>query len=203
LLAVARSADHEREEAGMRRMIGAGLLTGMAFAAFPAHADSLPPSASYRPLPTIPFETVKANDEAEKPQVPQRQQQVLSDRYDLADHPIAGVMMSGNRKPVQGGVRVKLPAGVTWDSLAQMAPDDIRQRGLLPKGLCRFRMSSRRPAARCFPMMKSTRSARRRPQHSPFRCRFRSARSFHPGISAADLPHDPSGAGRRLPWQGQ
>jgi cytochrome c peroxidase len=43
-------------------------------------------------------------------------------------------MMSGGRKPVQGGVRVKLPPGVTWDSLAQMSPDEIRARGLLPKG---------------------------------------------------------------------
>src|SRR5947209_19888295 len=104
----------------MRGMIGAGLLAGMAFAVFPARADSLPPSASYRPLPTIPFEAVKANDEAEKPQVLQRQQQLLSDRYDLSDRPIAGMMMSGNHKPVQGGVRIKLPAGVTWDNLAQM-----------------------------------------------------------------------------------
>jgi len=46
------------EEAGMRGTIGAALVAGMAFAAFPARADSLPPSASYRPLPTIPFETV-------------------------------------------------------------------------------------------------------------------------------------------------
>jgi cytochrome c peroxidase len=122
------------EETGMRGTIGAALVAGMAFSVFPARADSLPPSASYRPLPTIPFETVKTNDEAEKPQVLQRQQQVLSDRYDFSDRPIAGIMMSGNRKALQGGVRVKLPANVTWDNLAQMAPDEIRQRGLLPRG---------------------------------------------------------------------
>ncbi|HEY1258833.1 MAG TPA: hypothetical protein VGF34_06240 [Stellaceae bacterium] len=100
----------------------------------PAIADSLPPSASYRSLPTIPFETVKANDEAEKADVMRRQEAVLNERYDLSDRPIPGVMMSGGRKPVQGGVRVKLPPGVTWDSLAQMSPDEIRARGLLPKG---------------------------------------------------------------------
>jgi hypothetical protein len=55
-------------------------------------------------------------------------------RYELANQPIPGVMMSGGRKPVQGGVRVKLPAGVTWDRLAAMTPDEIRQRGLLPEG---------------------------------------------------------------------
>ena len=44
------------------------------------------------------------------------------------------VMMSGGRKPVQEGVRVKLAAGVTWDALAAMSPDEIRQKGLLPPG---------------------------------------------------------------------
>ena len=45
-----------------------------------------------------------------------------------------GVMMSGGGKPVQAGVRVKLPPGVTWESLAAMSPDEIRERGLLPEG---------------------------------------------------------------------
>ena len=43
-------------------------------------------------------------------------------------------MMSGGRKPVQGGVRVKLPKGETWDSLAEKEPNEIRDRDLLPKG---------------------------------------------------------------------
>jgi cytochrome c peroxidase len=118
----------------MRRAIGAALVVGLSLTVYRGWADSLPPDASYRPLPTIPFGTVKTNDEAAKPQVLQRQQELLNDRYDLADHPIAGVMMSGGRKPVQGGVRVKLPSGATWDSLGQMNPEEIRQRGLLPKG---------------------------------------------------------------------
>ena len=100
----------------------------------PVRADPLPPSATYRPLPTIPFDQVKASDEAEKPAVMQRQENLLSQRYDLSDRPMPGVMMSGGTKPVQGGVRIKLPQGATWDSLAQMSPDEIRQRGLLPPG---------------------------------------------------------------------
>jgi cytochrome c peroxidase len=99
-----------------------------------AAADPLPPDASYRPLPTLPLAAVKVNDEAAKPQVMQRQENLLVQRYDLADQPIPGVMMSGGRKPVQGGVRVKLPTGSAWDNLAQMAPDEIRQKGLLPSG---------------------------------------------------------------------
>ena len=71
-------------------------------------------------LPTLPFDVVKANDEAEKPRVLQDQQSLLSQRYDLSNNPIPGVMTSGGRKAVQGGVRVKLPAGATWDALAGM-----------------------------------------------------------------------------------
>jgi cytochrome c peroxidase len=78
--------------------------------------------------------TVRAADEAAKPEVMRQQQQVFEQRYDLSDRPIPGMMMSGGRKPVQGGVRVKLPEGVTWGSLAQMTPDQIRDRGLLPAG---------------------------------------------------------------------
>ncbi len=99
-----------------------------------ASSDPLPPSTTYRPLPTLPFSEVKAMDEAQKPKVMQRQADLLNQRYDLSNRPIPGVMMSGGLKPVQGGVRVKLPEGVSWDSLAQMSPDEIRQKNLLPPG---------------------------------------------------------------------
>src|SRR5690242_3053791 len=104
------------------------------FLSLAVRADPLPPEASYRPLPAQPLATVKAQDEDDKPGVLQRQREVFEERYDLSDSPIPGVMMSGGRKPVQGGVRVKLPAGVTWDQLAAMTPDQIRERSLLPKG---------------------------------------------------------------------
>ena len=100
-----------------------------------ASADPLPPDASYRPLPTVPFDTARAIDQAMKPQVMERQEALLAERYDLSDHPIPGVMMSGGRKSVQGGVRVKLPAGQTWDSLAEMSAEDIRARATAAEGL--------------------------------------------------------------------
>src|SRR4051812_17544672 len=83
-------------------------------------ADPLPPDATYRPLPTRPFSSVKADDEAQKPQVMQRQNALLSERYDLSNRPMPGVMMSGGKKAVQGGVRVRLSSGATWDRLAGM-----------------------------------------------------------------------------------
>jgi len=43
-------------------------------------------------------------------------------------------MMSAGRKAVQAGVRVKLPAGTTWETLAGMTPDEMREKGLWPSG---------------------------------------------------------------------
>ena len=48
-------------------------LAGLAILSLPALADPLPPDATYRPLPTLPLDVVKAIDEADKPQVMQRQ----------------------------------------------------------------------------------------------------------------------------------
>jgi cytochrome c peroxidase len=97
-------------------------------------ADPLPPDASYRPLPTLPLDVVRRNDEAAKPAVMRRQQALMNERYDLANRPMQGLMMSGGRKAVQEGVRVKLRPGSSWDSLAAMAPEEIKAKGLLPAG---------------------------------------------------------------------
>ncbi len=99
-----------------------------------AVASPLPPSATFRNLPSQSLEDVKRDDEAAKPAVMQRQRALLERRYDLADRPMRGVMMSGGRKAVQDGVRVRLPAGMSWDRLAAMTPEQIREQGVLPEG---------------------------------------------------------------------
>ncbi|MDW9547113.1 cytochrome B6 [Sinorhizobium meliloti] len=99
-----------------------------------ASSDPLPPDLTYRPLPTLPFSQVKEIDEAQKPAVMRRQADLLNRRYDLANRPMEDVMMSGGTRPVQAGVRVKLPDGVSWDALASMTPREIRDKGLLPEG---------------------------------------------------------------------
>ena len=109
----------------------AGSILALSWAAF---SDSLPPDASYRPLPTQPFSVVRAADEAQKLAVMRRQAELLQVRYDLSDRPMRDVFMSGKRRGVQDGVRVKLPQGVTWDMLAQMTPDAIAEGDLLPAG---------------------------------------------------------------------
>ena len=93
-----------------------------------------PTGPTYLPVVEVNFATVRASDIAAKPDVMQRQRTLLADRYDLSDRPAAGVMMSGGRRAVQQGVRVKLPAGVTWEQLAAMSPDEIRARELFPQG---------------------------------------------------------------------
>jgi cytochrome c peroxidase len=103
-------------------------------ASLAAYSDPLPPDLTYRPLPTQPLSSVRSNDEAQKPKVMERQQNLLNKRYDLADKPMPDVSMSGGLKKVQGGVRVKLPDGVTWDALAKLSPDEIRDKNLLPEG---------------------------------------------------------------------
>ncbi|MNX15887.1 Cytochrome c551 peroxidase precursor [compost metagenome] len=62
-----------------------------------------------------------------------RQKSLLDSRYDLADRRTSFATMSRG-KPIQEGVRIKLPAGVSWQQLAGMSPDEIRRRGLWPKG---------------------------------------------------------------------
>ena len=47
-----------------------------------------------------------------KPEIQKRHADLLNERYDLSNRPVQGVTMSRG-KPVQGGVRAKLPAGVT------------------------------------------------------------------------------------------
>ncbi|PDT34014.1 MULTISPECIES: cytochrome B6 [Sinorhizobium] len=101
----------------------------LATATYPLPADLI-----YRTYPTIPFSEAKELDERTKPSVMKRQRSLLEERYDLSDRPVKGVMMSGRRKAVQAGVRVKLPKGVSWDTLATKSPDEIRDQGLLPRG---------------------------------------------------------------------
>ena len=79
------------------------------------------------------FADTMARMSAAKAAIMQRQMDLLKERYDLSDMPAQGVKMSAG-KAVQGGVRVKLPMGVTWQDLAQMSPAEIKQKGLWPKG---------------------------------------------------------------------
>jgi len=79
------------------------------------------------------FTTLIKRLQSEKPKFAQRQQVLLITRYDLADRPDNSTTMSRG-KPVQDGVRVKLPRGMTWKKLATLSPDVIREKQLWPVG---------------------------------------------------------------------
>jgi cytochrome c peroxidase len=79
------------------------------------------------------FAALVSRLQQDKPKFAARHQALLAERYDLADRPAPGVTMSRG-KPVQAGVRVRLPKDTTWDQLAAMSPEEIRSKNLWPAG---------------------------------------------------------------------
>jgi cytochrome c peroxidase len=80
------------------------------------------------------FASVMKKMKAAKPAILKKHAELLAARYDLGNRPSKDLLMSGGRKPVQEGVRVKLPAGLTWEKLAELSPEVIRKKGLFPAG---------------------------------------------------------------------
>ena len=81
----------------------------------------------------VDFAALMAQKVSEKPEVEARQNALLMDRYDLSDNPHPTVRMSAG-KAVQRGVRVRLPAGASFDTLAFMTPAEIRSADVFPLG---------------------------------------------------------------------
>ena len=79
------------------------------------------------------FDAIMKTDIAEKDKFTQRQRALLEERYDLGNRPSA-VSMSAGRRPVQQGVRVKLPAAMTWQQLSAITPEEVKQKNLFPMG---------------------------------------------------------------------
>ena len=79
------------------------------------------------------FETIMARMSAAKSEVMKRQMDLLNQRYDLSDRPAKDISMSGG-KPIQEGVRAKIPEGMTWEKLAAMSPQEIKEKDLFPAG---------------------------------------------------------------------
>src|SRR5262245_7929402 len=104
--------DHMKTQAQLTGLRTA--LAALALASFGAGPSSAEES----------FENLVMRLTAGKPQFAQRQQNLLKERYDLANKPVEALTMPRGRA-VQGGVRVRLKEGTTWDSLAAMTPDGI------------------------------------------------------------------------------
>lgn len=107
-----------------------GVLAGVAV----VQAQAEKGVTSYAPVAvTESVSSVISRMKAAKPEIMKRQQDLLAERYDLGNHPAKGVTMA-NGKAVQEGVRVKLPKGMTWEKLARMSPEEIRDKNLFPAG---------------------------------------------------------------------
>jgi cytochrome c peroxidase len=102
---------------------------------FGQSANSTPQKkSSYMPVvDKEDFSTIHDRMSAAKAEIMKRQMDLLTERYDLSNRPAQGIAMD-RQKPVQGGVRVKLPAGVTWAQLASMTSEQIRDKDIFPQG---------------------------------------------------------------------
>ncbi|WP_133134089.1 cytochrome B6 [Legionella rubrilucens] len=109
---------------------------GLAFALLSALSLTIQadPPTSYMPvIMKEDFQSVVKRMESQKESLAKQHNELLNQRYDLSNKPSKNATMTGG-KPVQEGVRVKLPAGVTWESLSKMTPEEIKEKGVFPKG---------------------------------------------------------------------
>ena len=120
-----------------------------------------------------------AKDKAEKPAVMARQKKVLDERYDLTSRPDQKVSMSRG-KPVQIGPTAKLTAGTTWERLPEMPADEIREKGLFPKGFLPLPHPKQEVGGMVFPQNEIKQLRRLERFHLISTCPSRSFRSFRP-----------------------
>jgi cytochrome c peroxidase len=98
------------------------------------------------------FQGVMAKDKADKESVMARQKKLLEERYDLTPRPDRKLTMSRG-KPIQVGPTAKLPEGMTWERLAGMSSDEVRDKGLFPKGFLPLPHPKHEVGGMVFPQM--------------------------------------------------
>src|SRR5260370_17819756 len=109
------------------RLFGATLLVlGGVMAVCLAYGQEQGKTSYMKVDSTESFASIMARMTAEKAAGTQEHNAVLSERYDLSDRPAQAVTMDRG-KPVQEGARVTLPAGLTWEKLAAMRPEQLRE----------------------------------------------------------------------------
>src|SRR5262245_53359221 len=81
----------------------------------------------------VSFQEMMEKDKAAKAEVMARHMALLKERYDLTPRPHDTVKMTRG-KPISVGPTARLPEGTTFEALAGMKSDEIRDKGLFPKG---------------------------------------------------------------------
>ncbi len=98
-----------------RACLAAALGIALTCSGAQAADDEVP--TSYSPVViTEKFETIMQRMVADKDGILKRHRELLEQRYDLSDKPAEGLQMTRG-KPIQAGVRVKLPdgtSGMSW-----------------------------------------------------------------------------------------
>ena len=140
---------------------------GLAFLALPSMSPSQSKMDADKPKDSTPssydqiapvllgkgsFQEVMAKDKANKESVMGRQKTLLEERYDLTPHPDPKLTMSRG-KPIQVGPTARLPEGMTWEKLAAMSSDEIRNKGLFPKGFLPLPHPKHEVGGMVFPQM--------------------------------------------------
>jgi hypothetical protein len=183
-------------------ILGVGLISGLGSYSQGAKVAAKEVPSSYLPVVIKEdFGTTMARMKGEKAQIMKRQLDLLDKRYDLGDHPAAGV----HHEPGQTG-----PGGSAGEAGGR---PDLGEAGELEPGGDQVPG----PVAGGFPALAAPQPPRGRhgvpeihdrgnekagkPGPDPFRPEFRLAGPLPAGISAAHLSHHPAGLGGRLPGQ--
>ena len=98
------------------------------------------------------FSAVLARDKADKAAVTARQRKLLEERYKLTPRLDTKVTMSRG-KPIPVGPTAKLPEGATWETLAAMSSETIRDKGVFPKGFLPLPHPKHEAGGMVFPQM--------------------------------------------------
>ena len=98
------------------------------------------------------FQSRVAKDKADKPAVMARQHELLAERYDLSPRVDKAFTMSRG-KPTPIGPTTRLVKGTTWHLLAAMSPDEIRGKGVFPKGFLPLPHPKHEVGGMVFPQM--------------------------------------------------
>lgn len=133
--------------------------------AAPKAADQpAPPPSSYDQISPVllgqeSFAAMMAKDKANKDAVTQRQHKLLDERYDLTPRPDKNVKMSRG-KPIQVGPVARLPEGMNWEQLAALSPEEVRDKGVFPKGFLPLPHPHHEVGGMVFPQMEIKLQAR-------------------------------------------
>ena len=118
----------KRSRAGVLAFVSVATLVGAGVPAAPAQSTKV--ISSYGPNnQDLTFDQIKAARLAVKAERAKAHAALLASRYDLKEA-TAGALMSGG-KAVPAGPTARLN-GTTWEQLAKMTPDQIKQKGLFP-----------------------------------------------------------------------